>query len=276
MSHRKPRRSIEKETPRVAGFIPAPPYSIDVESLCLSDSLGRRPAVNVIKAAEWLLDKIGQPDFHLEYVCRGCEDFRPAKSSRPKRRGAVDPVESCFGCHYGHLNGIQADFASTDRDAAFSAWANARAKVMELEIERSKTTSAARKESLTKRLDKAHKRVASAAKRCKRLGFAPTSPRQGVDEWVAPLASETRDDNRRRRERNELRLIREEQQREERGKNPAPSPSCKNCRNWSENKSLSGPKGTFGDCWVLDYATKASFSCVDHNPMPRASLISPQ
>lgn len=242
-----------------------PPYTIDAESICISDSLGGRPHTEPTTIIEHLADRIAKPNFHLEYVCRGCENWVPANALRPERAGSPDPVASCFGCWYGHLNGEKGDFARTDADAAFSAWASAKASKVALELKRAKATGK-EKERLTRLIDKADARVVSAAKRLKRKGINPGGPKLGQDSWVRPLRPETREEKRRDRERVELHAIRKEELKERRRQH-VPSPNCRNCRNWTENKALSGPKGHYGDCWVLNYATKASFFCADHNPM---------
>jgi hypothetical protein len=213
-----------------------------------------------LKGVLALVDHINTEGFHLEPICRACESWKPATVNRPVRRGAVNSTETCFGCHFGHLDGLTGPdgaFVNVDRSAAFSAWASAKADVRELELRRAAATGMA-KAKLATRLEKAYKRVERAWKRCKRLGFTPSMPQMGQEEWVAPLSAPTRDNRRRDRERAQA-----PPPRERRSKT---SPSCRNCRNWTESERLSGPGGTYGECWVLDYATRASFFCVDHNP----------
>jgi hypothetical protein len=236
-----------------------PAYTVNAESLCLADPLGKRPPLDPFWGLIGLVDKINDPSFHLEPICRACETWKPAQVTRPTRKAAQDTTTGCLGCHFSHLDGKsggEGAFVNHDKNAAFSAWAKAKADVRELELKKSVATGQA-KARLESRLSKAWKRVESCAKRCQRLGFKPTMPRMGQDQWERPLMSPTHDQMRKDREQQSLQKIREPRTKT--------SPSCRNCRNWTENKGLSGGKGTYGDCWVFDYATRANHWCADHN-----------
>lgn len=246
------RPSADPEQARTEG----PDYTINAESICFSDSLGRRPPLDPLKATLHLVAKTSEPGFHLEPICRSCESWIPARVIKPGRKGVVDASESCFGCAFGHLDGTKSDYALTNRDAAFSAWASAKRDVVELEHQRSQAVGQ-RKDSLARRLEKAHQRVKRTAARCKRLGFSPTLPQQGHDEWLRPLLPPTRDQ--RRASADFDKSINR------------PSPSCKNCWNWDLDEALSLAEGkissgTRGHCYVRDgETTKASYWCADHS-----------
>lgn len=226
------------------GYIPGPPYTIDVVGIALPDQTFRRPAFHVIEAYHILSERIADPEFHLEYVCRGCETWVATRLERPRRKGAVSSTDSCFGCIYSHLDGHKTDFASTDRDAAFSSWADARSAVARLERERTLAKSEKAKVSLTGQLEKAHRRVASAARRCQRLGFAPGVPVQGKMARRVNADETTHD--------------------------PAESslPTCKTCTNWTQDEVLTGKnKELKGYCWVKDgESTKESQGCQHYRP----------
>lgn len=245
------RPSADPEQARTEG----PDYTINAESLCFSDSLGRRPPLDPLKGTLHLVAKMQEDGFHLEPICRSCESWIPARVIKPARKGVIDASRSCFGCVYGHLDGTKAEYALTNRDAAFSAWAGAKRDVTNLEYQRSQALGQ-RKESLTRRLEKAHQRVKRAYLRCKRLGFSPTLPKQGQSDWVRPLLPQTRDQ---RRKSTEADL-----------RDRAPSPSCRNCWNWDIDDALSRGDGTLssasrGHCYLKDgETTKASYWCADH------------
>ncbi len=238
--------------------IPGPPYRVNYAALQLADqSLGNRPRLAALETVHFLTQKIQDPTFHLEPICRTCETWVPAKL-KPSRKGALDNLQGCNGCVYSLLDGSEGgDFANTDRDAAFSAWANAKAQVRELELQRSAATGV-QKERLAARVAKAWLRVKRTAKRCQRLGFTPVVPlRVANDEWMRPLIPQTRHQRRKDTEKNFKREVRTERR--------LVSPSCRNCRNWEHDEKLSGPQGTFGNCWVSGGVTKASTWCEDHN-----------
>lgn len=236
-----------------------PTYKIDGAGVCFSDSLARRHH-DPIRTVRNLVDAMAKPDFHLEPICRGCESWKPTQTGRPKRGGAYDATDSCFGCQFGHLDGVSgggSDFVNHDKDAAFGAWANAKSEVLELELKRANATGA-QKERYAKRLDKAHARVKRAAARCKRLGYSPTLPMRGGGDWIRPILPQTRDQRRKDTDR-EYRAEAKQAQR-------LVSPSCRNCRNWEPDERLSGASGSFGNCWVTGNVERAKNWCGDHNP----------
>lgn len=254
MSRTNHRRKTEKRTPHVAGFIPGPPYHIDAESLCLSDSLGQRPNLDPIRYVEWAVSKLADPDFQLEYVCRTCETWVPTRLNRPLRAGASDPTGSCFGCWYGHLDGHQVDFASVDRDAAFGAWASARADISNLELARSRAASQEAKQRLDTKIKKAYKRLKRAVDICRRRGFAPASAKKGSHPLSPGVHAEI--------ERRHLNNIYDK----EHG-----LATCSTCSSWCFDENLSrGQKEQRGYCWAKDgQHTKASYGCPDYRLAPR-------
>ena len=239
--------------------IPGPPYRINYAAIQLCDqSFGDRPRLDILETVHFLTQRIQDPTFHLEPICRSCETWVPTKA-KPGRKGALDNLQGCNGCVYSVLDGSEGgDFANHDRDAAFSAWANAKAEVKELELKRAEATGT-QKERLAARVDKAFRRVKRAAKRCQRLGFTPAVPLRVADiEWTRPIIPQTRHQRRKDEVKSYKLEIRQEQR--------MASPSCRNCQNWDRDDRLSGSKGTFGSCWVNGGTTKASTWCGDHNP----------
>jgi hypothetical protein len=235
-----------------AAKVPCRPYSINYEALQLADILGARPCMDTLETLLFLEQKIQDPRFHLEMTCRSCQTWVPTRLTKPARRGAVDNLQGCQGCAYSFLDGVDGDFADSNRNAAHGAWAGSKRDVADLELRRSQSTGTVEKERLTKQLERAYGRLRKALNRCQRLGFRPGVPHRAPDTWVRPLMAQTRDARRKAAE-----LDRRE---------AAPSPKCANCWNWTEEDALSGGAGTFGRCGAKDgEVTKGNFWCREHS-----------
>ena len=239
----------------------SPPYRVNAESICFSDSLSDRPYLDAIETTEFLLDKIASPRFHLEYKCRGCEEWKPADSRRPRRRGALDPCQSCFGCVYGHLDGGDERFSSFDRDAAANWFSKVKARQHKLRCRLADSKSEKQKKAIQKTLKWSESEERRALRACHVLGFDPRhKPRRRKKDKVTTsppdsVLQETQD--------HDLEDLRQDQAvvAVAHGK----IATCKSCSSWCHEPGVSESGSEMGFCWARDGTkTREDYWCPNY------------
>lgn len=243
----------------------SPPYRVNADSVCFSDSLAGRPFSNDIEVTEYLVDKTSNPKFHLEYPCRGCEEWKPVDIQRPRRRGAVDPCTSCFGCWYGHLDGGDERFSEFDRDAAANWWAKIKARQHKLRTRLSDSKSEREKKKIQKALKWSQSEEMRALRACHVLGFDPRNrkkskpnkqepekfsfspPVESIKEAQGYAVDDLRHD--------QVALA----------MTHTKTTNCGNCVAWSFDETISTDDKKMGFCWARDGdKTREEYWCPSH------------
>lgn len=216
----------------------SPPYDFDAESASYSDSLAGRPYTDPILAFEWYFDKITQKNFHLAFVCRTCEEWKPSRVIRPQRKGAVQPEESCFGCWFGHFNGDRSRFTTLDQESAFAWFSKLRDRIIKLELRRQKVKGRHQKHRLDELRQEAFEELKRAKAACLKHGINPA-----LADKPEPIPVSTQ----------ELPSVKQA--------------TCENCVSWCFDEVLSNPEKDrkMGYCWAQDgRKTRSSYWCADH------------